>query len=402
MIRLAFAQGFAQVGFHAWIATLPVALSMAGRPDGEIGAIVGAAAVFNLITALFSGGLVDRFGGRVIYLVGTACYLGAAAPVALGLIDAESPFGLLIVMRFLQGCGLSAVMPSVMTLLPGTVSRQRLPMAVGVVGIAGNISLALTPALMLWVMELAGLPAVGLAVCVVVSIGALLIWPVRDAQRAERRIVTGRLMMRTVWKPEWFRPLLVTTLIIVNWGVITGYLPQRAEAAGADVGLFFTMDALALTALRIPTGWLAGRIGPVPMLLAGCLITAASISLLLLPASTLVLAVSGLGTGAGSALVFPVLNLEINERSEPANRGSAFGLYSVAFGAGVAIGSLGLAPFYAVIGWEIALGIGVAAAVAAGVVAVLDPLMHHPPIGRVPADPPTAGGVGAERATAEG
>ena len=42
MIRLAFAQGFAQVGFHAWIATLPVAMAAAGRPDGEIGAVVGA------------------------------------------------------------------------------------------------------------------------------------------------------------------------------------------------------------------------------------------------------------------------------------------------------------------------------------------------------------------------
>ena len=63
--------------------------------------------------------------------MGSACYLGAAAPVALGWIGADSPFALLILMRFLQGCGLAAVMPSVMTLLPGTVSRQQLPMAVG-------------------------------------------------------------------------------------------------------------------------------------------------------------------------------------------------------------------------------------------------------------------------------
>jgi len=401
LIRLAFAQGFAQVGFHAWIATLPVAMAMAGRPDGEIGAVVGAAAIFNLLAALVSGGMVDRFGGRAIYLIGTACYLGAAAPVALGVIHPDSPFALLIGMRLLQGCGLAAVMPSVMTLLPGTVSRQRLPMAVGVVGIAGNISLALTPAVALLIMDVAGFSAVGAAVCLVVSMGALLIWPVRDPQRIGRAKPAGRLF-RTVWKPQWFRPLLVTVLIIVNWGVITGYLPQRAEAAGADVGLFFTMDALALTALRIPSGWMAGRIGPVPMLLAGCLITAASISLLLVPATNTVLVVSGLGTGAGSALVFPVLNLEINERSEPHNRGSAFGFYSVAFGMGVAIGSLGMAPFYATIGWQVAMGIGVVAAVAAGIVAVLDPLMHHPPIGRIPAEAALAGSGGEIAAATDG
>ncbi len=380
MIRLAFAQGFAQVGFHAWIATLPVAMAAAGRPDGEIGAVVGAAAIFNLLAALVSGGLVDRFGGRVIYLIGTTCYLGAAAPIALGVVGPESPFEVLIFIRFLQGCGLAAVMPSVMTLLPGQVSRSQLPMAVGVVGIAGNISLALTPAIALTIMDAAGFAAVGTAVCAVLMVGVLLIWPVTDPQRAGRP-VSPRLF-RPAWKPEWGRPLLMTILIIVNWGVITGYLPQRAELAGADVGLFFTMDALALVALRIPSGWLAGRIGPLPLLLTGTLLTAASISLLLLPTTNLVLIASGLGTGAGSALVFPVLNLEINERSEPANRGSAFGLYSVAFGTGVAIGSIGIAPIYGVIGWEVAIALGVLAAILAAVVAVLDPLMRHPPMAR--------------------
>jgi len=387
VIRLALAQGFAQVGFHAWIATLPVAMAAVGRADGEIGAVVGAAAIFNLLAALVSGGLVDRFGGRVVYLLGTACYLGAAAPIALGLVTPESSFAALIALRFLQGCGLAAVMPSVMTLLPGTVSRERLPMAVGVVGIAGNISLALTPAIALLVMDVAGFAAVGLVVCVVLAMGALLIWPVKDPQRLGRPVSTR--LFRPAWKPVWARPLVMTVLIIINWGVITGYLPQRAELASADVGLFFTFDALALVALRIPSGWMAGRVGPLPLLLTGTLLTAASISLLLLPASNLVLIASGLGTGAGSAFVFPVLNLEMNERSEPANRGSAFGLYSVAFGAGVAIGSIGIAPIYGLIGFELAMLGGVLAAVAAGVVAVLDQVMHHPPIGRFVTRPET-------------
>jgi MFS family permease len=279
-------------------------------------------------------------------------------------------------------------MPSVQTLLPGQVRRSQLPMAVGVVGMAGNLSLALTPAIALMIMDAAGFAAVGTAVCAVLMVAVLLIWPVTDPSRAGRP-VSPRLF-RPAWRPEWARPLLVTVLIIVNWGVITGYLPQRAELAGADVGLFFTMDALALMALRIPMGWLAGRIGPLPLLLAGAIITAASVALLVLPATNLLLIASGLGTGAGSALVFPVLNLEFIERSEPAIRGSAFGLYSVAFGAGVAIGSVGIAPFYTVIGWEVAMGLGVAAAALAGVVAALDPLMRHPPMARFAAEPVAA------------
>jgi MFS family permease len=380
MIRLAFALGAAQVGFHAWIAALPVAMAAAGRPDGEIGAVVGAAALFNLLAAFVSGGLVDRYGGRAIYLAGIACYLGAAAPVALGLVTPSSPFPVLLGMRLLQGCGLAAVMPAVMTLLPGVVSRQRLPTAIGVVGVAANFSLALTPAIGLLILDAAGFAAVGLAVCAVLAVGALLIWPVSDHQRDG--LPAPSRTFRPAWRPAWAAPLLFTLLIIVNWGVITGYLPQRAEAAGADVGAFFMADALALMALRVPAGWLAGHIGPLPVLVTGSLLTAGSIALLLLPVSSLALIVAGVGIGAGSAFVFPVLNLEMSERSDPSDRGSAFGLYSVAFGAGVAVGSIGIAPVYDRIGFEAAMGIGIACAAGSALVALVDPQMRHPPIAR--------------------
>ena len=67
----------------------------------------------------------------------------------------------------LQGVGLAAVMPAVMVLVPGTVSAARLPTAMASVGIAGNVSLALTPPLSLLLLDRprAGV-AVGLAVVV--------------------------------------------------------------------------------------------------------------------------------------------------------------------------------------------------------------------------------------------
>jgi MFS family permease len=261
------------------------------------------------------------------------------------------------------------------------VSPARLPVALGFVGVAANLSLAIVPPASLVILEQGSLELVGWATAALVALGLLLLVPIADAERHQREQARAERphRFRPAWRPSWASPLAISFLFIAHWGVVTGYLPQRAEAAGADIGLFFTGDALALLAVRVPAGWLAGRIGVGPLVVAGVLLTSASLSLLLLPPTTALLILAGIGTGAGGAMTLPTLMIELTHRSSAVDRGSAFGLYSVAFGAGIAIGSIGIAPFYAALGFEAALLIGIGACLTAGVLAVVDREMRHPP-----------------------
>lgn len=381
MIRLALAMGLSQAGFHAFVASLPLAMVAVGRPDGEIGAIMGSAAVFNLLAALASGGLIDRYGGRVVYLAGTALLALAALLLGSGIIGAEASVGELLLVRALQGIGLAGVLPAVASLVPGIVSRQRLPTALAFVGVAANVSLALTPPFSIALLESSSLQAVGAGTAVVVALGiALLVLVPGGARQAPAEGATERpRRFRPAWRPSWASPLLVSFLFVAHWGVVTGYLPQRAEAAGADIGLFFTGDALALLAVRVPAGWMAGRIGVQPLVVVGVAVTVASLSILLLPPTTPLLVLSGVGMGTGGALALPTMMIELSQRSDATDRGSAFGLYSVAFGSGIAVGSIGVAPFYSVVGFEVALGVGIVACALGGIVALLDRAMRHPP-----------------------
>lgn len=379
MLRLALALGLSQSGFHAFVASFPLAMVAAGRADGEIGAIMGSAAVFNLIAALASGGLIDRYGGRRVYLAGTALLGVAALLLGAGVVGAGGSTGELLFIRALQGIGLAGVLPAVASLVPDRVRPERLPTALAFVGVAANVSLALTPPVSIALLDGSSLRFVGLATAVVVALGMALLFPVADAERAAPTSEPhGRLRaFRPAWRPSWSAPLTISFLFIAHWGVVTGYLPQRAQAAGADIGLFFTGDALALLAVRVPAGWLAGRIGVQPLVVVGVVLTVLSLSILLLPPTTSLLIISGVGTGAGGALCLPTMMIELSNRSDATDRGSAFGLFSVAFGAGIAVGSIGVAPFYSVVGFEVALLIGMAACVAAGVIALLDRQMRH-------------------------
>ncbi len=378
MLRLALALALAQVGFHAFIASLPLALVTAGRPDPEIGVIMGSAAVVPMVAALAAGGLIDRYGGRAVFLLGAGAFLAAAVLFVAGLVAPESAFVLLLVPRVFQGIGLAFVLPAALSLVPALVGESRLGTALGLVGMGANVSLAISPPISLAILDELSLRAVAAAAIVAVLAGAVLLWPLKVARGGADRAASGKpaggrlSAFRPAWSDAWRGPLLLSLLFVAHWGVVTGYLPQRAEAAGADVGLFFTADALAIMALRVPAGYLAGRLGARPLILAGLLVTLGALVILLPRPTTLLLVLSGLGTGAGGALILPPVTLELSNRSTDADRGSAFALFQVAFSGGIALGSIGLAPIVGAVGFEFALAIGIAACAAAGAVAIVD------------------------------
>jgi len=47
------------------------------------------------------------------------------------------------------------------------------------------------------------------------------------------------------------------------------------------------------------------------------------------------------------------------------------------------VGSIAVAPFYAMVGFEFALAIGIVACVAGGVIGFVDRAMRHPPVALV-------------------
>jgi MFS family permease len=147
--------------------------------------------------------------------------------------------------------------------------------------------------------------------------------------------------------------------------VVVAYLAPVAEPAGVNVGLFFTADALAVLAFRIPVGWLVDRMPPRPFVLLGLLTTLAGVVALLLPPSVPVFLVAGLFAGSGVLVITPLL-MVLAHRSSDRDRGSAFVFFGVAMATGSAFGSIAGAPFVALGGFPLALvalgGTGIAIA----------------------------------------
>lgn len=381
LVRVAVSLFALQAGFHGFTASLPVALARAGVRDEEIGLIVGLAALVQVPAAFVGGALVDRFGGLRLLGAGAVAYLVGAGIFLLPGVEATGDRLPFVVARVSQGIGIAMTLPAALSLVPALVSADRHGFGLAFMGSAHNLTLIVMPPISLALLGSgSSLHAVAQVVAVIVVAGAglLFVVPLRAPEGARAAVddpsVSAEAPRRFgfAFRRDWLPPLIITLLYVAHWGVVTAYLPQRAELAGADVGLFFVADGVAVLALRIPSGWLADRIQPRWLILVGLLLTTVAIGLLVLPVSTPVLVVAGALTGSGAGLVLTPILVEISRRSTDADRGSAFAMISAALAGALVLGSIGAAPIIATAGFEATILATIAGLVVAALVVVAD------------------------------
>jgi MFS family permease len=396
MLRLAVALFAIQAGFHGFTAALPLALAQRGVPDPEIGLIVGVAALVQLPAAFLAGALVDRFGGRRLMAAGAFAYLCGAAILLTPGLDPVGTRLPLLAARVFQGIGLATVLPAALSLVPQLVDPGRRGFALALVGSAHNLTLVLLPPLSLAVLAASSLAGVAATVTVIVIAGLLVAFvpvvrprPTRERPANERAadaptgtaprpdraagLLPATRQLGFAFRSAWLRPLAITLLYVAHWGVITAYLPQRAQAAGADVGLFFVADGVAILLLRVPSGWLADRMPPRRLILVGLALTAVAIAILLVPPTTPLLLGAGLLTGAGGGLILTPLLVEMSHLSTDEDRGSAFAVFSGALAGAIILGSIGGAPIVAAAGFEAAIAASIGGLALSAILTALDP-----------------------------
>lgn len=386
MVRLALSVFAIQAGFHGFTASLPVALARAGVSNGEIGLIVGIAALVQVPAAFVAGAVVDRIGGLRVLALGGAAYLIGCVILLLPGVEPGGPSLPFVAARLFQGIGIAGNLPAAMSLVPRLTSARRRGVGLAFIGSAHNLTMVAMPPVSIAILAATSLHGVALTMTAVVAVGLALVVLVPFRFREPEAVAehpsvqhAARRHLGLAMRRSWIPLLLMVVLYIIHWGVITAYLPQRAEAAGADIGLFFAADGIAVLASRVPTGWLADHVRSAYLMVAGLTLNAISVLALTLPPSTPLLVVAGLLGGVGGGLVMTPILLELAKRSTDEDRGSAFSLFSASLALALVVGSIGGAPIVQALGFEAALYLGLAGIIGAAVIAVSDgALRAHP------------------------
>lgn len=386
LVQLSSGQVALQAGYFGFIASMPLALARSGVSDSQIGLLVGIVALVQIPAALIGGALVDRFGPVRMLGAGAAAYLFSVMVLLLPDVDAATSLGPFVVARVTQGIGFGLTRPAWLALLPRIIASRRSGMGLGVALAVQNLSMIVMPPLSLAVLDSrASLDGVALVVGGLVLLGILTLAANRgqiDSHRDDwlRRPAGRRYGFAYHW--SWTPALAIMLFYLVHWGSLSAYLPQHAELAGANVGLFFATDGLFSLVFRVPSGWLADRVQARWLVLAGLLLTAIAIGLLTIPITTATLALAGVLTGTGAGLLTTPVYVELAQLSARAERGSAFAMVSVAAAVAILLGSAGVAPVIDVAGFEAAILVSMVGFAAATVVTLADrrlATIGHPP-----------------------
>jgi MFS family permease len=315
------------------IPTLPIYLLKGGSTEVQIGVLIGISGIAALIVRPFIGRALVKVSEKSFMMVGGLLF----AIGSVGYIFASS-FGLLLMVRIIQGVGSALFYTAAVTRVANTSPSARLGRSLAYYYLAFNIAFALIPSLGIFLVNAYSFTVLFL-VCTGLALGYLCI-----AVKLGRKLVDPSTQKDVKKEPLVSREALPTAVVAMicsmHWGALTAFFPLYALRYGvSNPGLFFSAFAVMIISGRA----LGGRILDLhsrDRVILPCLTTFIIAMIILVFSKTLpMFIVAALVWGIGHAFVFPALAACTLDRTG-SSPGPALATFSALDELGTGLGSV--------------------------------------------------------------
>jgi len=321
---------FTMIGFQMLLPTLPVYAIKLGGTSASAGLVIGIFTLSSVLIRPFVGYALDRYGRKVLILSGilffTTCVLVYSWAWSLAV---------LLLIRFLHGFSWGLTSTSTNTTATDIIPKSRLGEGMGYYGLAGTFSMALAPALGLWILNHYGFSTMFFASFVACTLSIILALPIKY-QSASKDQVTFRFI-----EPSAVNSAIVILLITMTYGAIVSFIALYAEERGiTNIGPFFSVYAVFLAITRSFSGKLIDKKGFDFVVIPGMILIMFAMGCLYMANQLIVFLLAGTIYGIGFGMVSPSLQA-LSVVNTPANRrGTANGTFFTGFDLGIGISSM--------------------------------------------------------------
>lgn len=323
------------VSFQLILPVVPLYAAELGGREAHVGLIVGVFAFAAMLVRPLAGWLADRVGRRPLVLLGPAVFAAASLvyPVVGGITA-------LLALRLFHGVGMGLGPTAATVVVADLAPPERRGEAMGVFSLTMSGGLAFAPYLGIELVRRAGFTSTFLVSAAFAGVAIGLGWLLPETRPAAARARRPPLSPRQLFAAAALYPAVMVVALYATFGGIVSFLPLFAERAGlGNPGLFFTVFALAVVAVRPGAGLLADAVGRRLVIVPS--LGVAGLGLVALgradgPAWLVVAAVLyGVGFGAGQ----PALMAMTTDRVAADARGRAMGTFFTAWELGISAGS---------------------------------------------------------------
>jgi MFS family permease len=314
----------------------PLFFEQIGASKTRIGLIMG----IHSITAIFIrpvfGRIIDIKGRKKISLFGIG-FLIAILPFFHLIADA----GLLpLTLRALGGIGWGISMTAAMTICSDLAPVSRLAQSMGVIGVAGLVSVALGPLLAEEIVRQFGFGGLYNTSLLFLIISFVCLALTKEVIEPDNR---KPFRKPDVLKQVAFFSIILVLLLPVFHGAIRGAVVYFIALFGKSipldrVGPFFVAFSVSAILARVFLGSLSDRFGRKKILFPSVLIISLNLIFLSQVNSLALFVLAGFIGGFGQGLIFPALSTYVIDILGQENKGFAIGLYLTFFDIGMGIG----------------------------------------------------------------
>jgi len=321
--------------------TLPMFAANKGGSDAEIGLIIGLFTFSAVLLRPFVGMASDKFGKKLLLLVGVAiCLIGTASYYAAVTIT------MMLMLRIVHGVGFG-----ISTTLYGTVASDIIPASrrgegMGFFGTGNAVAISLGPFLGIWLMEEFGFSVlfiVGACILLIAMICTAFVKGDTKEERAKAQIATATqtsLMLRFI-EPKALMPSLLGLLVGLSLGGVISFITLFGKETGVqNIGFFFLVLAISEFLIRFISGRIFDSKGRFWVLFPAAISCIVGCIILYMTKSTGTLLLAAVFYGAGFGAIFPALQAWVIDRVEPQRRGVATATFYNAFDIGIGSGAM--------------------------------------------------------------
>lgn len=332
------------MGFQILMPVLPTYARYLGGSESIVGFIVGIFTFSAILIRPFIGRALDIFGRKKIFIIGFLAF----SLFSLSYMAASTVLFLLF-LRFFHGFCWGTTSTTANTVASDIIPYKRLGEGMGYFGLASTLAMAIGPAFGLYLIQESQYGFKGVFIFSAAAfIIALILSP--GIRYPAVKPLSGK---KALFERKALKSAVIVSLLTMPYGSVVTFIALYAQEQGiANIGLYFTVYALALMVSRPLFGRLSDRKGFGIAVVPGLLGVMIALFLLARANTLMLFLLAGIVYGVSFGAAMPALQAMSVQKVPPNRRGAASATYSTGFDFGIGLGSIILGAVAQIVGYS--------------------------------------------------